>query len=315
MNIVYASDENYVKPLGVSMLSLFENNKEVNDITVYIIENRISECSKKRLYKIAQQYKRSIKFIPFEYLGKDLKVNVDFPLVAYGRLFLYKLEDIDKILYLDADTIINGKIEELYETDIQNYEIAGVQDNAAYYLLKKIGMNKKNRYINSGVLLINLKKWREDNIGERFLKFISEKKGKVNHHDQGVLNGVCKDSILILDPKYNVMPEMISMTVKQSNLLYSVHNYYLQEEINNAVQKPVIIHYIEKFYSRPWKYDCTHPMKDKFLYYLNLTDFSKEMDKKGINKKIQIRKKVYDKCPFWIYVIFEKILDIRRRFL
>ena len=315
MNIVYATDDNYVRPLGVSMVSLFENNKDTKEIIVYIIENNVKEESKIKLYEIAQKYKRSIKFIDFKKICSDLHINVKFPLVAYGRLFLYKLEEVDKILYLDSDTIVNSSIEELYETNIDEYEVAGVQDNAAYYLLKKIGMAKKDRYINSGVLLINLKKWRENDIGNRFLKFIKKNNGKVNHHDQGVINGVCKNSTLILNPKYNMMPEMISMTVKQSNILYNVHNYYTQDEINEAVKSPVIIHYIEKFYSRPWKIDCTHPMKDRFFYYLDKTTFSKSLDERGLNKKIQFRKKIYDKYPFIIYVIFEKILNIRRIFL
>lgn len=315
MNIVYATDEKYVRPLAVSIVSLFENNKNVEDIIVYIIENNVKEKSKSKLNEIAKKYNRIIKFIKFESICSDLKVDVKFPLVAYGRLFLYKIEEIDKILYLDSDTIINESLEELYNTDISEYEVAGVQDNAAYYLLKKIGMNRKNRYINSGVLLINLKKWRENEIGTRFLDFIKKYHGKVNHHDQGVINGVCKNSTLILNPRYNMMPEMIYMTVKESNLLYNVHNYYSQEEIKEAVERPVIIHFIEKFYSRPWKEDCTHPMKEKFFFYLEKISFSKELEKDGLSKRIEFRKKIYESCPFWFYVMFEKMLNIRRYFL
>ena len=314
MNIVYASDNNYVRPLGISIMSLLENNKEQQEINIFVIDNNIAADSKTIIKNIVKQYKRNIEFIDFNFLCAELKVNVEFPKAAYARLFLYKL-NIDKALYLDSDTIINASLKELYEIDISNYEIAGVQDNAAYYLLKKIGMNKKNRYINSGVLLMNLDLWRKRNIGKRFTDFIELHKGKVNHHDQGTLNGVCKDSTLIIHPKYNMMPEMIHMSVKQSNFLYDVHNYYTQEEIDEAVKNPVVIHYIEKFYSRPWKKDCTHPLKGEFLKYLNKSEFDKELESNGLNKKILFRKKIYEKCPFIIYAIFEKILNFRRRFL
>lgn len=312
INIVYSTDENYCRNVAVSMMSLFENNKL--DFHVYIIEDKLKNESKEKLVKIANKYEQKIEFLDCNKLCKKLRIYNDFPRAAYGRLFLGCL-NIDKILYLDSDTYVNEGILELYNTNISDFEIAGVQDDAAYYLLKKIGMDKTDRYINSGVLLINLKKWREDNVEGRILKFVEEHNGKVNHADQGIINGVCKKNIFILNPKFNMMPEMIYMTVKQVKLLYNVHNYYNQHEINNAVSNPVIIHYIEKFYSRPWKSDCTHPMKEKYLNMLKKTGFNEKIEKKGLNKKILIRKKIFEKCPFLVYVIFEKILNLRRRFL
>lgn len=314
-NICYATDENYARNVGVSIISLFEKNKDLEQIDVYIIEDNLKNETKKIIKNIGKEFDRNIEFIECEELCGNLHINVDFPKAAFSRLFLQKVKGIDRILYLDSDTIINDSIKELYNTNIENYYFAAVQDNAAYYLLKKIGMNKKNRYINSGVLLINLKKWREENLEDKFIKFIEKHNGKVNHHDQGILNGTCKDNILILEPKYNMMPEMIYLTVKQSNFLYNVHNYYRQEQIDLAVKNPVIIHYIEKFYSRPWKIDCEHPMKNKYLDILNKSEFNKNLDKNTLNKKVSFRKKIYKKYPFIIYVFFEKILDIRRKFL
>lgn len=314
-NVAYASDQNYAKHVGISLISLLENNKNLENIHIYIIEDNISEELKEKLVSIVNRYKRELTFLKCNKLCENLDVKVNFPKAAFSRLFLDKIDEIDKILYLDSDTIINSSIKELYETNIDDYYVAGVQDNAAYYLLKKIGMNKNDRYINSGVLLMNLKKWREDNVEEMIVDFIKKHNGKVNHHDQGIINGVCKKKILIINPKYNMMPEMIYLTVKQSNFLYNVHNYYSQKEIDSAVNEPVVIHYIEKFYSRPWKCDCTHPLKDKYLNILNSSEFDKELDKNGMNKHVLLRKKVYDKYPFLIYVLFEKTLDIRRKFL
>lgn len=312
MNIVYSSDDNYVRPLGISIASLLENNKDMNCINIYIIDNNIKNESKQIIRNIIDKYGRNVEFIDFNFLCSELNINVNFPKAAYARLFLHKLKNLDKVLYLDSDTIIKSSLKEIYETDISKYEIAGVQDNAAYYLLRKIGMNKNDRYINSGVLLINLKLWRENNISKRFIDFIKKHNGKVNHHDQGILNGVCKDTTLIIHPKFNMMPEMIYMTVEQSNFLYNVHNYYTQNEIDEAVKNPVIIHFIEKFYSRPWKSDCIHPMKNEFLSYLNKSEFDRTLDNNGLNKKILLRRKIYNNCPFIIYVFFEKILDLRR---
>jgi len=314
MNIAYSTDSNYCRHVAVSMMSLFENNKDVKEIKVYIIVDNITNDDKINLESIAKKFKRKIVFLDCDEICKNLKVNTNFPKAAFARLFLGCL-DIDKILYLDSDTYVNDSLKELYDTDVSDYEIAGVQDNAAYYLLRKIGMDKTDRYINSGVLLINLKAWRENAVQDRIIKYLEEHNGIVNHNDQGIINGVCRKNILILNPKFNMMPEMIYMTVKQSNFLYNVYNYYTQKEIDIAVNNPVIIHYIEKFYSRPWKNDCTHPMKNKYLKKLKQTKFNTNLENNGLNKKIRFRKKIYEKVPFIFYAMFEKILNIRRFFL
>lgn len=315
-NIVYSTDENYCRHVAVSITSLLMNNEELKDINIYIVENNLSQESKKKLKRIVEKYDKNLIFLSCNELCKNLKVNTDFPKAAFSRLFLAsKLKNIDKILYIDSDTYVNKGIKDLYDTNIDDYEIAGVQDNAAYYLLKKIGMDKTDRYINSGVLLINLKKWRQDDVEKKICDFTEKHNGRVNHNDQGIINGVCRKKIYILNPKYNMMPEMIYLSVKQSNFLYKVYNYYTQEEITNAVENPVIVHYIEKFYSRPWKKDCTHPLKSKYLDILNKSEFDKKLEENGLNKKVQFRKKIYENVPFIIYAIVEKILNIRRIFL
>lgn len=315
VNICYATDENYARHVGISMTSLFINNSEIEKLIVYIIEDHLKNETKNKLLNIGKKYNRELIFISCDKICSGLDVNVNFPKAAFSRLFLTRVQELDKILYLDSDTIINNGIQELYNIDISEYEIAGVQDNAAYYLLKKIGMNKKNRYINSGVLLMNLELLRKNNFEKRVFDFIKKHNGKVNHHDQGIINGVCKNDILILKPKYNMMPEMLYMTVNQSDFLYNVYNYYSQNEINDAINNAVIIHYIEKFTGRPWIAECSHPLKNRYLELLNKSEFDKELVKDGFSKHVKMRKYVFEHFPFIVYVIFEKILDIRRRFL
>lgn len=87
------------------------------------------------------------------------------------------------------------------------YCVAGVQDNPALYALEAIGMDENDRYINSGVLLINLKQWRAERIEEKIIKMIQAHNGFVLHHDQGIINGVCKGKIKILPPKFNTMSQ------------------------------------------------------------------------------------------------------------
>jgi len=313
INILYSSDENYVRHAGTSLFSLLENNKKVEKISIYFIDNKISKGSKEKLILIASSFNRVINFIPIETLLVNLNKKDDFPLSGYARLFISKAVDVDKILYIDCDTIVKGSLEELWSIPINDYLVAGVQDNPAIYMAEIVGMNKMDRYINSGVLLMNLKKWRECNLENKFIHFMEKFEGKVPHHDQGVINGVCKDSILILNPKYNMMPQFLMYSAKQVKKLYDIKHYYLQEQLDEATKNPVIIHYISKFFNRPWFEDCNHPMKNLYMDYLNKTDWKNKLYKPNITYKVKIRKWVFNHMPFLIFSIIERILDIKRK--
>lgn len=313
INILYSSDENYVKHAAASLISLLKNNSDFNNINIFYLENNLSKVSKEKLREIVEGYDRKIIFIDSEQLCKKMVKKDDFPLAGYARLFISQIADIDKILYLDCDTIINSSLKSLWETEIESYLLAGVQDNPALYMVEAIGMDRNDRYINSGVMLINLKKWRETNLEDRFVEFIKSYRGKVPHHDQGVINGVCKDNILILNPKYNFMPQFIMHTSKQIKKLYNIKSYYTQAELDNAVHSPVIIHFITKFYGRPWEEKCTHPMKNTYINNLKDTSFEVELDNGKQDLKIKLRKFVFKNTPFIIFYLCERTLDFKRK--
>ena len=107
ITIVYSSDDNYAQHVGVSMLSLFEKNKELDEIVIYILANHISMENKCNLSMIAARYGRSIIFYEIAILLEKLPLNIgnSIAISSYARLFLSSVipEDIDKILYLYSD--------------------------------------------------------------------------------------------------------------------------------------------------------------------------------------------------------------------
>lgn len=314
ISVVYSTDENYARHACISMYSLFENNKEIDEIIVYIIDNNMLKASREKFTQVAEKYDRKVKFINCDYKSKKLKINERYPLAAYSRLYLEELIDEEKLLYLDCDTVINKSIKELWEKDISNYLIAGVQDDPKEYMRTIIGMDKKDRYINSGVLLINLKKWKNSNLKNKFVEFIEEFKGEVPHEDQGVINGVCKNDILIIEPKFNMMPQMISFDCNKIKKLANISEYYSQDEINVAINNPVIIHYIGKFYNRPWCEKCTHPYKDKYIKFMKKAYKKESLINSDIKKGVKIRKFIYYNMGFNSYLIIENILDLKRKY-
>lgn len=310
--VLYSTDENYARHAATSIYTLLENNTSFKKIKIYIISNNLLQETKNKFLHIANEYNREVGFINLEDLVEGFEKNNNYPISSYARLLIEDIIEEDKILYIDCDTIILDSVKSMWQIDLQENLVAGVQDTLPSYLLTAININENCRYINAGILLINLKKWREENFKQQVYDFLKIKKGNVVHHDQGIINHICNGKIKILEPKYNVMPEIIMYNEKQIKKLYRLQNYYSDKELQDAKENPVIIHFISKFYNRPWNKKCTHPYKDLYLAALSKTGFSTKLENKELPKKVKLRKKIYEIFPFEIYCIIEHMLNKRR---
>ena len=278
MNVIYSSDENYVQHMAVSMLSLFQTNSRLPQLNVYIISNGISEQSRARLEELANQYHRTIYWIEFGPFRDSLVLDMEWPIAisAYARLFLTKMlpEDCDRILYLDCDTVVCDFLQELWETDMDGKLVGAVMDVVSPAFKKKISLEEDDIYINSGVLLIDLRRWRETAATERFLAYIDQCEGRVPHHDQGTINHVLKGQIYVLSPKFNAMTP--HFTSRYPNLIrfYDLRTYYSKADLRKAVKTPAIIHYTPEFVGRVWEKKCKHPRAKIYKRLLLQTPWS-----------------------------------------
>lgn len=299
LNIVYSSDDNYCIYMGVSIISLLENNKNFDSINIYIIDNNIDDLNKIKLKRLIEYYKRNIIFIDFEKYKKYLNLNMQWKISisSYARLFLASMipSSVKKVLYFDCDTLIVDNLYELWNQDINDFYIGGVCDTVPSYTKQAIGLNDTDFYINAGMLLINLKKWREDNLEKKLLNFIDAHNGNVTHHDQGVINGVIKNK-KILPLKYNLMTSYLMMSREDIIKFYKVEDsFYSQEQIDEAIKNPVYIHYTPGFTTRPWVKGCKHPYVDLYWKYLKLTPWEDF-------KPIKNNEKFHVKMVNWIYL-------------
>lgn len=311
--VVYSTDKNYCMHLGISIVSLLENNTEFDDIEIYVIEREIGSNNKKILFNIVNKYNRKILFIKFSDVESRIKLNLSSskPRSIYARLFISNLipERIEKVLYLDCDTIINKSLCKVWNTDIENYYVAGVQDIVSNKYKSIIGMKENDKYINSGVLLINLKKWRMMDIEERFLDFIELYKGEVPHHDQGVINGVCKGNIFILDPQYNVNTNCYLFNNDEIKDIYKIKNYYEKDKVEYGKNNPTILHFTPGFMNRPWVKGCKHPKRELYLKYKRETcwkNIGLEEDKR--NWKIKLLSNLYYILPRKVFNTIYKLI-------
>lgn len=157
--------------------------------------------NKKNISKLKKYVeKEKLGNITFFYVECNFNIKENLKHITpttYIRLFapFYLDAEIDKILYLDYDIICTGNIIDFYNTDFSNKTIVGCPD---FYLY-----NKSPNYINAGVLLINLKKYREITNVEVITKYINDNYDDLAYQDQDVINNLFVDEILLADTTYN----------------------------------------------------------------------------------------------------------------
>ena len=288
INIALAPDNNYVMPASVAITSILENKK--SDICIFLLylENNLSEDSKNKLKGITAIYSTQIEFVE---LSEDKLKG--FPVLRHGlsaylRMFAPQiLPDIDKLLYLDCDLLVEKPLDDLYNVDIERYDMAAVMDLNEVTVpefLKSIGCNS-GHYVNTGVLLMNLKKLRTRDIIGDTVSYLNLYKDLIKFSDQDILNGIIPD-ILLLPPKYNSTIHLWNPKVRQFCL-----KVWSEAEIEEGKKSPVIIHYLSAI--KPWHWGATHPLKHRWYYYLEKTpycNYKPKIDKKIIQYRYKMLK-------------------------
>lgn len=315
INAAYSFMDNYAQHAGLSIMSLFEHNKDVERIDVFIIDGGIGDLNKQNLNSIAVKYGRNIIFVDLEKISSNMKVDTNFCRSTYGKLFLSQITDVDRMLAFDCDTIVTGSLSELLDYDMENILVAGVQDTVNPYYVSKAQLSNGKRYINcGGVIVLNLQLWREMNIEQRCLEYVLEHEGNPPFVDQGTINYICKDHIKVLSPHYNLINPMFMFSVERIKKLFKIDKYYTQAEVDDAKSNPIVIHYTGEFFNRPWFSNCTHPLKKVYLDYLEQSPWKENKPSyKEMSKNCRIQNWVYHNTPFCIYKLMIRFIELRHR--
>lgn len=249
--IVLATDKNYLVPTYVAISSLLRHldAKMKDRIDIYIL------CSSSIDNNQKEYFNKLHKNIYFEevHLSKlNLSDEIDYVSMAtYYRLLIpEKFRQYDKCLYLDSDIVVVGDITPLVQMEFGNNLIIGCKNYFSkecytdFYKqrCRECGIDSLDTYVNAGVLLINIKELRNEEIGITMLQDVS--KNTYRYNDQDIINKYFYGKIGLMSAKYNFMVQYL----KRMEIISKV----LKEDLYEVVKEPVIIHYSTK--KKPWRH-------------------------------------------------------------
>jgi lipopolysaccharide biosynthesis glycosyltransferase len=200
-HICLSIDTLFVIQAMVTAYSVIRNAKEKEKLFFHIIVENKNKPNYKKLIKFINSFGCEGRLYEVRFPNENIfKTTHHVTKAVYNRLFLSEVLKIDKVLYLDSDLIVQKDISELYNVEIEDVQIAAVNEDLGDLHLKRLGLTMETNYINSGVMLINLEKWRADNLTIKFLQFLRDFNDKILWWDQDVINAVVtKRQILSLD--------------------------------------------------------------------------------------------------------------------
>lgn len=268
INIICTIDNNYVQHCGVMICSVLSNIKD-EEVHFTIINNGLESSLKNQLKKIIHDFQQHVSFLKVdEDQLKGAMVSCHVSLATYYRLLIPELIDdtIDKVLFLDSDIIVRANINELWNINIDNStHAAAVNPNISPGFKANLGIAADNSYFNAGVMLINLKAWRELEITIKAIDFINQYPERITFWDQDVLNYLLYQSWTKLEPIWNAQEAIFNNNFTAEELGYK------KDEYNQARNNPRIVHFTGAGYCKPWYYHCQHPFKQEYYAYLKKT--------------------------------------------
>lgn len=277
MEILLTINNGYAPQAAACIASVCANNKAIKQISFFIITDSLESANEAKLKSVASKFKRSLSVIPigdiYDYFDRDFD-TAGWNEIILARILMARFlpSSVNRILYLDGDTIVRGSLQELWDTELGDNYVGGViEPTTSRKRREQLGIGSYI-YINSGVLLVDLSKWRADRAEDKILSFIMTHKETIVAGDQDALNGALWDRILPLSPKYNYCNTFYFYPYKTIARLVKPAEYYSEKRYQEEVSEPVIIHFLGE--ERPWREGNTHRFSSEYEYYLSLTPYA-----------------------------------------
>ena len=262
--IFFSTDDNYIPFLDVAVRSLIQNASKENFYRIIVLNTGLDEKNVRLVKKNETDY-ATVQFLDISDKVEDIKAHFrniyHFSVVTYYRLFIASLfPEYEKVIYLDCDLVVLDDVAKLYDVDLGDNILGGSLEGFVYstpefrrYASEAVGVDP-SRYINAGVIVIDLNKFRLHRIEEKFIHLITRYNFDTIDPDQAYLNFLCRGKIKMLSSAWNTEP--------------------LESE---KCEKISIMHYA--LYKKPWQYDDVL-YGEYFWQYAASSPFCEEILKK-----------------------------------
>ena len=255
LHISMCFDDKYLTPFTVLLTSILINN-ESNPIHVHAIATGLSGKQENELKHLLNDHGGEITY----YQVTDERINnfhlpktSHMSISAYYRLCIAGMvpAEVEKLLYLDTDIIVNGSLAGIFTTDMGNFAAAAVTEFSSNTVRPELGITSADMYFNSGVLLINVKEWKKQQISEKAISFILNNPEKLIWGDQDALNAVFAGNYKRLGPENNVIHSDVPTNLSRA-------------EFRKFLEDKTIIHYTLNS-NKPWNKNSKSEIR--FLYF------------------------------------------------
>jgi lipopolysaccharide biosynthesis glycosyltransferase len=258
LEVLCGCDDSYLPHAATMICSLLEHN---SGCRIHLFCNSVTNGELAKLKSLVARY--GSELVSYQVASeefKDLRVDKWKPhssIANYFRVLAPQLlpTNITKILYLDCDIIVRRSLKNLWNVDLCDHALAAVEcsfwdSTSDYFVPLPVGA----KYFNSGVLLVNLDYWRENDVCERTLAFVRNNPEKVNLYDQDALNAVLANRWVTLPATWN---EQARSTIGRPALR------------DEHILDPAIVHFVSA--DKPWHWRCIHPLKAEYHKYRRRT--------------------------------------------
>lgn len=275
VRVVYGVDKRFAVGLAASISSAVHRLRDNHWLEIFVIDGGLGRSHRRRLARSFEGCRCVIRWItPPRQKVRRLKVGGQITAAAYYRLLIPELlsPEISKVIYLDADVIVRRDLTDLWAANTRPYPVLAVQDQGIKYVsgpygltnYQSLGIPDDAKYFNSGVMVLDLDKWRSDHLTDCIVQYLKDHSEHIRFHDQDGLNAVLWNRWGALDPRWNQMPQLLQVQRVEDSPFDPVTHM-------QAIQDPYITHFASA--DKPWRAGCRHPERDTFLTALARTEY------------------------------------------
>ena len=274
--VSFVADDAYVMPLAAAISSVMANLAENCALDIAIVDAGITPEHKAKINRLADGCRIRIGWLEPSEAQRETVASL--PVGFVGRSCYFKMlipdllgESQRRAIYLDSDVIVESDISALWTMAFNGNAVLAARDMLNPCVSspfgvgnwKALGRDSADPLFNSGVLVMNCVKWRQDDIFGKLVAYLHDSYQHVRLCDQDALNAVLGRSWGRLDPLWNVLPRM--KTARR----YSLFDKARHEAL---VEKARALHFCGP--GKPWEYLCSHPRRDRFFHYLDQTSWA-----------------------------------------